>query len=70
MRKAITNWTSTTVPLWETDCLQFWRAGQPFQLRDVSTEEHSRFIARFSRDNDLEVQRQGSTVTFQPRIKE
>jgi hypothetical protein len=66
-KKAVTNWTSTQVPLWETDCIQFWRAGQPFQLRDVSTEEHYLFVARFAGAHDLDVSRDGTTVTFCPR---
>jgi hypothetical protein len=64
--KLVTNWTSTKVPLWETDCLQFWRAGQPFELRDVSTEEHFLFVARFAKAHELEVRRDGTTVIFQP----
>lgn len=66
-RRAVTNWTSTKVPLWETDCLQFWRAGLPFQLRDVSTAEHDRFVRQFAAAHDLEVTRDGSTVLFEPR---
>lgn len=67
MKKAVTNWTSTKVPLWETDCIQFWRAGQPFELRDISTEDHYLFVARFSAAHHLDVSRAGGTVTFTPR---
>ena len=66
-RKAVTNWTSTKVPLWETDCIQFWRAGHPFELRDVSAEDHYQFIASFARAHDLEVRHEGSTITFRAR---
>jgi hypothetical protein len=66
-RKAVTNWTSTKVPLWETDCIQFWRAGHPFELRDVSAEDHYRFVTTFARAHDLEVRHEGSTITFRAR---
>jgi hypothetical protein len=66
-KKAITNWTSTKVPLWETDCVQFWRAGQPFELRDVSTEDHHMFVARFANMHNLDVSRDGDRVVFSPR---
>ena len=68
IKRAITNWTSTTVPLWETDCLQFWRAGQPFELRDVRLDEHFRFVAQFSAAHELEVTREGDRVTFRPGV--
>ena len=58
------NWTSTTVPLWETDCVEFWRAGLPFELRDVTEEAHYLFVARFSAAHDLVVSREGTTVVF------
>ena len=63
-KKAVTNWTSTRVPLWETDCLQFWRAGLPFELRDVTTEGHFLFVARFAKAHELEVQLEGNAVVF------
>lgn len=66
---AVTNWTTTKVPLWETDCVQFWRAGMPFALKDVSTEEHFLFVARFSHAHDLSVVREGTTVTFYPKTE-
>lgn len=66
-RKNVSNWTSTTVPLWETDCLQFWRAGLPFQLRDVTSEDHFLFVARFAKAHNLDIRQDGSTVTFEPR---
>ena len=66
----ISNWTSTKVPLWETDCIQFWRAGQPFELRDVTTEEHCMFVARFASAHDLEVVRKDCAVVFTPKAAE
>lgn len=65
-RKAV-NWTSTKVPLWETDCLQFWRAGQPFELRDVSTQDHISFVSQFANAHELEVERDGESIVFVPR---
>jgi hypothetical protein len=67
MTRKPVNWTSTKVPLWETDCLQFWRAGQPFGLRDVTTSEHWQFVERFAKAHSLEVHREGQTVIFIPR---
>ena len=64
------NWTSTTVPLWETDCVQFWRAGLPFELRDVTEESHYLFVARFSAAHDLVVSREGTSVIFRPTANE
>jgi hypothetical protein len=26
--------------MWETDCVQFWRTGLSFELRNVTTAEH------------------------------
>jgi hypothetical protein len=66
-KRVVRNWTSTKVPLWETDCLQFWRTGQSFELRDVSAEEHFLFIARFSKAHELAVRREGNTVVFEMR---
>ena len=67
MMKNARNWTSTKVPLWEADCLQFWRAGLPFELRDVTEEEHYLFVARFSAAHDLVVSREDTTVVFSPK---
>lgn len=64
MIKKPVNWTSTKVPLWETDCLQFWRAGRPFELRDVCTDDHFQFVAQFAKAHHLEVQRDGERVYF------
>jgi hypothetical protein len=66
-KNKVGNWTSTKVPLWENDCMQFWRAGLPFELRDVSEEEHYLFVVQFAAAHDLAVFREGTTVTFRPR---
>ncbi len=64
MRKAAINWTSTEVPMWETDCVQFWRTGLPFELRNVTTDEHDAFVQRFAEAHQLTVERYGNTVCF------
>jgi hypothetical protein len=64
MRKAAINWTSTEVPMWEMDCVQFWRTGLPFELRNVTTEEHEAFVERFASAHQLTVEQYGSTVLF------
>ena len=46
--------------------MQFWRAGLPFELRDVTEEAHYLFVARFSAAHDLVVSREGTTVVFEP----
>jgi len=66
MTNRVSNWTSTKVPLWEADCLQFWRAGLPFEVRDVTEEAHYLFVARFSAAHDLVVSREGTSVVFSP----
>jgi len=50
--------------MWETDCVQFWRTGLPFELRNVVTAEHERFVSRFATEHQLSVQRFGTTVRF------
>jgi hypothetical protein len=58
------NWTSTTVPLWEKDCIEFWRARSPFELRDVTSEEHERFAVQFAAEHGLDLVREGTTFRF------
>lgn len=62
------NWTSTKVPLWQVDCEAFRRVGRPFELRDVTTQEHETFVNTFSARFNLNVKRKGTTVTFTPEI--
>ena len=57
------NWTSTKVPLWQSDCENFWRSGRPFELRGVN-DEHMLFVEQFSRLFGLGFARQGHTVVF------
>ena len=53
--------------MWETDCMQFWRAGLPFELRDVVDDAHYMFVARFAAAHDLNVSREGASVIFRPK---
>jgi hypothetical protein len=58
------NWTSTTVPLWQIDCENFRKVGKPFEPRDVTTEEHKRFVAAFGSKFRLKVAQKETTVVF------
>jgi hypothetical protein len=59
------NWTTTKVPLWQLDCDNFRKAGSPFELRDVSAQEHFAFVKEFAGRNRLNVKRAGSVVRFE-----
>ena len=59
------NWTTTTVPLWQVDCENFRKTGQSFELRDVSTEEHSLFIEAFAARYDLQVKHGDGVAIFE-----
>ena len=61
------NWTSTTVPLWQIDCENFRKVGKPFELRDVTTDEHKRFVAAFGSRFHLKVAEKDRIVLFEPR---
>jgi len=58
------NWTSTQVPLWQIDCEEFRKVGHPFELRDVSTPEHEKFIEAFGAKHWLKTARRGLTERF------
>ena len=58
------NWTSTKVPLWQIDCEEFRKVGRPFELRDVTTPEHEKFIEALSIRHGLRTEGQGATVRF------
>jgi hypothetical protein len=64
MKRAVTNWTSTEVPMWDTDCVQYWRAGLPFELRNVVLPEHHAFVEQFAAAHGLRVSRENTTVVF------
>lgn len=58
------NWTSTTVPLWQIDLDNFRKVGGPFQLKDVTTDEHRAFIKVFCARYDVKVRMAGNTAIF------
>lgn len=60
------NWTSTTAPLWQIDCDNFRRALRPFELRDVTTPEHERFVEVFRERYGLKTSCAGTTIRFDP----
>ena len=62
--KKVVNWTSATVPMWQLDCQNFWRAGLPFEVRDICTEEDIQFIEVFAASHNLTYARQGNSVLF------
>ncbi|HTG44568.1 MAG TPA: hypothetical protein VK633_08550 [Verrucomicrobiae bacterium] len=50
--------------MWEIDCIQFWRAGLPFQVRNVVTPEHEKFISDFAASHGLLIERAGPVAVF------
>jgi hypothetical protein len=65
--RAVRNWTSTQVPMWQEDIVNFWRAGSPFEVREVSTEEEKAIITRFAQQHDLELIERGKTLILEPK---
>jgi hypothetical protein len=63
------NWTSTKVPLWQIDCESFRKVDSRFELRDVTTEEHRRFVSAFASKFRLKVEQNDTTVLFEQRRK-
>jgi hypothetical protein len=53
------NWTTTKIPLWQIDCESYRKAGQPFELREVTTPEHEQFVQVFAARYDLQITREG-----------
>ena len=60
------NWTSTRVPMWQSDCQELRKLQRPFQLRDVGLE-NEKFIEMFAARFDFEIERVGSTVIFRQK---
>ena len=58
------NWTSTKVPKWQIECGNFANNGKTFELRDVTTNEHQRFVELFAKHYSLAAEQEGTTVTF------
>lgn len=65
IRKVARNWTSTKVPMWEVDLIEFWRTGRPFEVREVSTPDQEEVILRFARSRGLKIERAGTTIVLQ-----
>jgi hypothetical protein len=63
------NWTSTQVPLWQIDCDAFRKTGRAFELRDVTSVDHSEFVVAFCGRYDWVSKKSGTTVKFSPRRK-
>jgi len=51
--------------MWQIDCANFLSAEQPFELRDVTTEEQRRFAEAFAKDHKLTRTEQGTTILFE-----
>jgi hypothetical protein len=65
--RAVRNWTSTKVPMWQEDIMNFWRAGSPFEIREVSTEDEKEIITTFARQHDLDLIERGKTFILAPK---
>jgi hypothetical protein len=51
--------------MWQIDCANFLSVEQPFEVRDVTTEEQRRFVQAFARDHKLTTTEQGTTILFE-----
>lgn len=51
--------------MWQIDCESFRRIKKCFELRDVTTEEHVKFVVAFCERYKLKSSRTGSTVRFE-----
>ena len=64
------NWTTTKVPLWQIDCENFRKVGRPFELRDVTSQEHCQFVELFAARYDLKFSKSETIVVFEPQSEE
>lgn len=48
--------------------MEFWKVGRPFELRDVTTEEHIRFVFAFAARAKWNSKKDGTSVIFSPPI--
>ena len=60
------HWTTTTVPLWQIDCENFRKANCPFELMEVVSEEHRKFVRAFAARYGVRCRCRGTTVVFEP----
>jgi len=56
--------TSTNARRWQLQCGNFANAGETFQLWDVTTDEHRRFVEVFAKHYNLKTKLEGTIVTF------
>jgi hypothetical protein len=50
--------------VWQIDCENYRTAGGPFQIKDVSTEEHQMFIKLFCERYGYAAKMAGTTAEF------
>jgi len=46
------------------DCENFLKVGRSFELRDVATEDHLKFVSRFAEEKKITFSSFGGTVYF------
>lgn len=59
-------WTSTTKAAWKNDCDAFRRAGVPFKIKGVRTDEHRAFVLRFAARHGLTLAHGDGVVYLAP----
>lgn len=52
------------MPLWQVDCENFRRTGKPFELRNVTTDEHRDFLEQFAARYELAFELNDTTARF------
>ena len=53
--------------MWQEDIINFWRAGSPFEIREVSTEEDKSIISKFAHQHELDLIERGKTLILSPK---
>jgi hypothetical protein len=59
-------WTSTTKAEWKKECDAFRKAGVPFKIKGVQTDEHRTFVLSFAAQHRLSVAHGDGTVYIAP----
>jgi hypothetical protein len=62
----LAHWTTTAASLWQIDCENFRKANCPFELLEVTSEEHRRFVEAFAARYGLRCRYEGTNVVFEP----